>query len=107
MSALDEMANTDLYCDGCGRQTTRLFDGDQCAVCQFSYLEHRLATVTAALDLFEHALDRTLGLGVHPDDLRKWFERGLAELPELNYQCWDDLNEQVTAMGAALKDEVA
>jgi hypothetical protein len=92
MSALDEMANTDLYCDGCGRQTTRLFDGDQCAVCQFSYLEHRLATVTAALDLFEHALDRTLGLGVHP---------------ELNYQCWDDLNEQVTAMGAALKDEVA
>jgi hypothetical protein len=50
-TSLDALADQSYHCEGCGCETSRLFDGDQCAVCHFAYVQDRETSINTALDL--------------------------------------------------------
>jgi hypothetical protein len=104
--SLHALAERAYHCEGCGRETTRLFDGD-CAVCHFAYLQHREARIHTALGLLGQAVWATLSEGVHPDDVRRVVDVALNDPPSLVYEHVDGITERLEAIKTAVGEEVA
>jgi transposase-like protein len=99
--SLDALADRTYHCEMCGCETSRLFDGDCCAVCHFGYVQHRETSIHTALHLLGQAVRATLSEGVHPDDVRRVVDVELNDPPSLVYEHVDDITERLKAITTA------
>ncbi len=69
---------TSFTCQMCGRETTRLYDGDHCAVCRLSYLGGSAHSVCVGHSMIASMItNAVICEGLDPDDVRETVEGAL------------------------------